>query len=98
MENRFKYLEELSRMGASVQVNGNTAMIEGGKRLSGCAIRALDLRAGAACVLAGLVAEGRTVVENVQYIDRGYENLVEKLTQLGADIHREPDTAAASIA
>lgn len=97
-ENRFKYLEELSRMGASVQVNGNTAMIEGGKRLSGCAIRALDLRAGAACVLAGLVAEGRTVVENVQYIDRGYENLVEKLTQLGADIHREPDTAAASIA
>jgi UDP-N-acetylglucosamine 1-carboxyvinyltransferase len=97
-ENRFKYLEELSRMGASVQVNGNTAMIEGGKRLSGCLIRALDLRAGAACVLAGLVAEGRTEVENVQYIDRGYENLVEKLTRLGADIHREPDAAAVSIA
>ena len=88
-ENRFKYMEELSRMGAAVQVNGNTAMIEGGRPLSGCAIRALDLRAGAACVLAGLVAEGTTEIGNVPYIDRGYENLVEKLTQLGADIHRE---------
>ena len=93
-ENRFKYIEELSRMGASISVNGNTAMIEGGKPLSGCPIRALDLRAGAACVLAGLVAEGRTEVGNVSYIDRGYENLVEKLTQLGASIHRETDSAS----
>lgn len=96
-ENRFKYIEELARLGAVVQVNGNTAMIEGGKPLSGCAIRALDLRAGAACVLAGLVSEGRTEVGNVPYIDRGYENLVEKLTQLGADIHREPDSASVSL-
>ncbi len=96
-ENRFKYMEELARLGAVVQVNGNTAMIEGGKPLSGCAIRALDLRAGAACVLAGLVSEGRTEVGNVPYIDRGYENLVEKLTQLGADIHREPDSASVPL-
>ncbi len=88
-DNRFKYLEELRRMGADVQVNGRVAMIDGGKVLSGCAIHALDLRAGAACVLAGLVAEGETEIMNVQYIDRGYENLVEKLKALGADIRRE---------
>ncbi len=87
-DSRFKYLEELSRMGAVVQINGNAAMIDGGHPLSGCPIKALDLRAGAACVLAGLVAEGITEISNVQYIDRGYENLVEKLTALGADIHR----------
>ena len=97
-ESRFKYLEELARMGALVQVNGNTAMITGGKPLSGCAIRALDLRAGAACVLAGLVAEGETDVHNVQFIDRGYENLVEKLTALGADIRREPEAPSESDA
>lgn len=88
-DNRFKYMEELRHMGAEIQVNGRTAMIEGGKPLSGCTIKALDLRAGAACVLAGLVAEGETEILNVQYIDRGYENMVEKLTALGADIRRE---------
>jgi UDP-N-acetylglucosamine 1-carboxyvinyltransferase len=88
-DNRFKYMEELRHMGAEIQINGRTAMIEGGKPLSGCSIKALDLRAGAACVLAGLVAEGETEILNVQYIDRGYENLVEKLTALGADIRRE---------
>ena len=74
-DNRFKYLEELRRMGADVQVNGRTAMIDGGKMLSGCSIQALDLRAGAACVLAGLVAEGETEITNVQYIDADMRTL-----------------------
>jgi UDP-N-acetylglucosamine 1-carboxyvinyltransferase len=67
------------------------AVIEGGSRLSGAPIKALDLRAGAACVIAGLVAEGETEVLNVHYIDRGYEKMVEKFKMLGADISRISD-------
>lgn len=87
-DNRFKYLDEMKRMGAQLRVEGRTAMIEGGFRLTGAHIRATDLRAGAACVIAGLIAEGVTEISNVQYIDRGYEHLVNKLQALGADIRR----------
>lgn len=97
-DNRFKYLEEMKRMGANVRVEGRTAMIEGGVKLTGCHIRATDLRAGAACVLAGLIAEGNTEISNVQYIDRGYEHLVDKMRALGADIRREVTTESEIVA
>jgi len=90
-ENRFQYIEELRRMGANIRVEGRMAVIEGGSKLTGAPIKATDLRAGAACVIAGLIAEGETEVSNVHYIDRGYENMVDKLRQLGADIRRISD-------
>ena len=90
-DNRFQYIEELKRMGAKIRVEGRMAVIEGGSRLSGAPIKALDLRAGAACVIAGLIAEGETEVLNVHYIDRGYEKMVEKFKMLGADISRISD-------
>ncbi len=85
-DNRFKYLTELRKMGAQVQVDGRTALIEGVDKLCGAPVAACDLRAGAAMVIAGLSAEGTTEVEDVHYIERGYENLVGKLRGLGADI------------
>ncbi|HYE09674.1 MAG TPA: UDP-N-acetylglucosamine 1-carboxyvinyltransferase [Patescibacteria group bacterium] len=87
-ESRFKYLDELKRMGAKIKVEGRVAVIEGVKRLSGAPVYATDLRAGAAMVVAGLVAEGKTEISNIEHIDRGYENLEEKLKNLGAKIHR----------
>lgn len=87
-ENRFQYIEELRRMGAKIRVEGRIAVIEGGYPLTGAPIKALDLRAGAACVIAGLIAEGETEVFNIHYIDRGYERMVEKFQSLGADIKR----------
>ena len=87
-DNRFKYLTELRKMGAQVQVDGRTALIEGVDKLCGAPVAACDLRAGAAMVIAGLSAEGTTEVEDVHYIERGYENIVEKLQALGADIRR----------
>lgn len=87
-ENRFQYIEELRRMGAQIRVEGRIAVIEGGHPLTGAPIKALDLRAGAACVIAGLIAEGETEVLNIHYIDRGYERMVEKFQNLGADIKR----------
>jgi len=90
-ENRFQYIEELKRMGANIRVEGRMAVIEGRSKLSGAPIKALDLRAGAACVIAALVAEGETELTNVHYLDRGYENIVEKLSKLGADIKRISD-------
>lgn len=90
-ENRFWYCEELRRMGAQVQVDGKIAVFQGVDKLTAATVKALDLRAGAAMVIAGLAAEGVTEVENIQYIQRGYENLIEKLTALGADI-REIDS------
>ena len=87
-DNRFQYVGQLTRMGANIQVEGKTAIIEGVDKLSGVEVKATDLRAGAAMVIAGLVASGQTTVEQIQYIDRGYEEIVEKLTALGADIKR----------
>ena len=92
-DNRYKYTNELRKMGAEIQVDGRVAVIEGGKRLTGAPVHACDLRAGAAMVIAGMCASGTTVVEDVRYIERGYENFVGKLKALGADIEcvDEPD-------
>ncbi len=84
----FGYCTELTTMGADILVNGKTAIVSGVHRLKGARVSAHDLRAGAALVIAGLAAEGTTVVENIHFIERGYERLVEKLTSLGADIKR----------
>ena len=92
-DNRYKYISELKKMGAEVQVDGKTAVIEGVPFLTGAPVAACDLRAGAAVVIAGLCARGETVVEDVSYIERGYQDLVGKLKNLGADITciTEPD-------
>ena len=87
-ENRFKYMDELARMGAVVKVEGNTAIITGVDGLTGARVSAPDLRAGAALVIAGLAAEGITIVDDIVYIQRGYENFEEKLQSLGAEIQR----------
>lgn len=88
-ETRFKYIPELVKMGAKIVVRGRNAVIQGVRRLSGAEVVAQDLRGGAALVLAGLAAEGKTTVDNVYHIDRGYENLDLTLRKLGADITRE---------
>lgn len=85
-DNRFWYCEELRRMGAQVQVDGKIAVFQGVEQLAGAPVKALDLRAGAAMVIAGLAASGVTEVENIHYIQRGYEDIIEKLQSLGADI------------
>ncbi len=85
-DNRYKYVDELAKMGAQIQVSGRTAIIEGVEKLTGAPVKASDLRAGAALVIAGLSACGTTEIEGVSYIERGYEDLVEKLRALGADI------------
>ena len=85
-DNRYKYVSELKKMGAEIQVDGKTAIIEGVKQLTGAPVVACDLRAGAAVVIAGLAANGETTVEDIVYIERGYEDFVGKLSSLGADI------------
>ena len=85
-DNRFKYVNELKKMGADIQVDGRIAIIEGGAKLTGAPVMACDLRAGAAMVIAGLCASGTTEIEDIHYIERGYENFVGKLRKLGADI------------
>ena len=87
-EIRFMHVDELKRMGACIKVDGRTSIVEGVPSLNGCQVKATDLRAGAAMVLAGLVANGETEVSYIHHIDRGYDNLVEKLCGLGADICR----------
>ncbi|MDQ2069531.1 UDP-N-acetylglucosamine 1-carboxyvinyltransferase [Natronospira bacteriovora] len=90
-ENRFMHVLEMQRMGAKIQLEGNTAIITGIERLTGAPVMATDLRASASLVLAGLVADGETIVERIYHIDRGYECIEEKLQQLGARIRRVPD-------
>ncbi len=90
-ENRFKYVDELTRMGADIKVESNIAIISGVKRYTAARVNAPDLRAGAALVIAGLAAEGITVVDDIYYIQRGYEALEEKLTKIGAKIARVED-------
>ena len=85
-DNRFKYVNELRKMGAEIQVDGRVAIIEGGAKLTGAVVQACDLRAGAAMVIAGMCAAGTTVVEEIHFIERGYENFVGKLRALGAEI------------
>ncbi len=90
-DNRFKYVEELRRMGANVSVDGRIAVVEGGGKLTGSPVSSTDLRAGAALVIAGLMAEGVTEIYNIKYIDRGYEEFEKKLRGLGAQITRRVD-------
>lgn len=90
-DNRFKYVEELRRMGANITVDGRCAVVEGGNRLTGSPVSSTDLRAGAALVIAGLMADGVTEIYNLKYIDRGYENFEQKLRGLGAQITRRKD-------
>ncbi|MGH8119815.1 MAG: UDP-N-acetylglucosamine 1-carboxyvinyltransferase, partial [Gammaproteobacteria bacterium] len=89
-ENRFMHVQELQRMGANVKVEGNTVICCGVDRLTSAPVMATDLRASASLVLAGLVAEGETVVDRIYHIDRGYQTIEEKLAQLGAQIKRLP--------
>ena len=84
----FGYCSELEAMGADIIINGKTAIVTGVEKLRGAKVEAHDLRAGAALVIAGLAAEGTTQVENIHFIERGYERIIEKLTALGADIRR----------
>jgi UDP-N-acetylglucosamine 1-carboxyvinyltransferase len=82
------HVQELQRMGAHIRLNGNTAFITGAEKLTGAPVMATDLRASAGLILAALAAEGETNVERIYHVDRGYERIEEKLTQLGADIKR----------
>ena len=91
-ENRFMQVAELARMGANIEIDGNTAVVRGVPALSGAPVMASDLRASAALVIAGLMAtKGETSVSRVYHIDRGYERIEERLASLGADIERVPD-------
>jgi UDP-N-acetylglucosamine 1-carboxyvinyltransferase len=90
-ENRFMHVQELHRLGADIRVEGNTAIVRGVPHMSGAQLMATDLRASASLVLAGLVAEGDTTVDRIYHIDRGYENIEEKLGGLGAHIRRLPN-------
>lgn len=87
-ENRFMHVNELKRMGAKIKIEGRSAVIEGGIPLQGAQVKATDLRAGAALILAGLIGEGPTEIENIEHIDRGYVNIEKKFTDLGATIYR----------
>lgn len=91
---RFKHIDELRRMNANARVEGNTAIILGPTKLQGSTVTATDLRAGAALVLAGLIAEGETEIHDIYHIERGYSTLIEKLNELGADIRRETIVAS----
>lgn len=93
---RFKYIDELKRMGANISVDGKMAVIEGVSRLTGAPVKATDLRGGAAMIIAALAAEGVTEIEDIEHIERGYEKIVEKLILLGADIQKQviPDAEA----
>ncbi len=97
-ENRFMYVDELARMGASMRVvEGNSAVIEGVEKLTGAIVRALDLRCGAALVVAGLMADGYTTVEHIEYVERGYEKFVQKMCELGAAIEKVDSEDAKAI-
>ena len=100
-DNRFKYVDQLTLMGAKVKVDGKVAVITGVELLSAAPVRATDLRAGAAMILAGLAADGQTEIDSIEFIDRGYDNIVEKLSAVGADIKRrefiDPNERRAAI-
>jgi UDP-N-acetylglucosamine 1-carboxyvinyltransferase len=87
-ENRFMHVQELRRLGARIDVEGNTALIHGVAHLEGATVMATDLRASACLVIAGLVAQGETVIDRIYHLDRGYEHIEVKLSQLGANIFR----------
>jgi UDP-N-acetylglucosamine 1-carboxyvinyltransferase len=89
-ENRFMHVQELQRMGANIRLEGNTAICTGVEYLTGAPVMATDLRASASLVLAALVAKGETLVDRIYHIDRGYQNIEEKLSGLGGEIRRLP--------
>ena len=88
-ENRFMHAVELQRLGADIRIDGNTAVVTGVARLDGATVMATDLRASASLVVAGLVAEGETLIERIYHLDRGYEHLEQKLSALGAQVRRQ---------
>jgi len=90
-ENRFMHVAELGRMGADIRTDGHTAVVRGTGKLLGAPVMATDLRASASLVIAGLAAEGMTEISRIYHLERGYENLVEKLSQVGASIRRVPE-------
>ena len=90
-DSRFQYTEELKRMGADITVNGKMAMVSGPKKLKGMKVQAPDLRGGAALIIGALAAEGDTIIQDVQFIDRGYDDIVGKLRSVGAQIERIED-------
>jgi UDP-N-acetylglucosamine 1-carboxyvinyltransferase len=96
-ENRFMHASEMQRMGARIAIEGRTAIVEGPSSLAGARVQASDLRASASLVLAGLVAEGETIIERVYHIDRGYEKIEDKLRGVGAQIERLRDSVTASL-
>ena len=87
-ENRFMHVQELVRLGARIDVEGNTAIVHGTEKLTGATVMATDLRASACLVIAGLVAQGETIIDRIYHLDRGYAHIEQKLSQLGADISR----------
>jgi UDP-N-acetylglucosamine 1-carboxyvinyltransferase len=87
-ENRFMHVNELMRLGANIQIEGNNAIVRGVDRLEGATVMATDLRASASLVIAGLVAQGETVIDRIYHLDRGYERIEEKLAKLGASVRR----------
>ena len=87
-DGRFRYVEEFKRMGAKIKVDGKTAIVEGVEALSAAPVRAVDLRAGAAMIIAALATQGRTEIEEIQHIERGYDDIVGKLRGVGADIRK----------
>jgi UDP-N-acetylglucosamine 1-carboxyvinyltransferase len=95
-EARFMFVDELNRMGADIRTEGHHAVIRGVERLSSAPVRALDIRAGAAMVIAGLAADGVTAVSDMHYVDRGYEDFEAKLAGLGADVRRERELVPTS--
>jgi UDP-N-acetylglucosamine 1-carboxyvinyltransferase len=97
-ESRFHHVQELARMGANIEVRGNTAVVHGVERLSGAPVMATDLRASACLVLAALAAEGQTVIDRIYHIDRGYECIEEKFAQIGGRIRRVPGNPRAVAA
>jgi len=96
-EGRFMFVDELIRMGADIRTEGHHAVIRGVERLEAAPVRALDIRAGAAMVIAALVADGTTEVSDMHHVDRGYEDLEERLAALGAELHREPSLFATPL-
>jgi UDP-N-acetylglucosamine 1-carboxyvinyltransferase len=97
-ENRFMHVQELQRMGANIELQGNTAIVRGIEKMHGAPVMATDLRASASLVIAGLAAEGETIIDRIYHLDRGYERIEEKLAQLGASIRRLPSQARQSTA
>ncbi|MEG3007499.1 MAG: UDP-N-acetylglucosamine 1-carboxyvinyltransferase, partial [Oscillospiraceae bacterium] len=87
-DNRFRYVDELRRMGASIQVDGKIAVVQGVEKLTGAPVKATDLRAGAAMLIAGFMADGETTIEDIHHIVRGYDDIVVKLKKIGADIKK----------